>query len=197
MKNVFVLLSLCLAMNACKKKESQTEQVQGIVSESAAKPVDCSVFDTLANMSANEQVKWLREKQTIILDSIYDPCREDFHKIPAATYDNAVRDYWGSNTVIYSFYTFGAIQALSTVNNYNEFIQASIVNQNVMLKAESNFTQTPNSYSIPLFNSIRKLHNFTATDTLSFTIGKIGGVNSVIFSIKGTEHCYDVSNSPI
>jgi len=196
-KKAILLLSLTLVLGACKKKETPTEQLpQGIV---AAPPIaDCSFFNPLNSMTQQQQVKWLRENQDQACLAQYDQCHEDAHKISETAFQDGITELWGTETVVYSDISLGTIEALSSQSKYGQFVTAEVDGgKNIVLGASNNFTDTPVCYSFPLFYSLQRIHGLTLDSLLTFTTAKIKGKEVIVFRIKGTSDCYDMTSTPM
>lgn len=197
MKKAFLLLSITLLIAGCKNKETKTvDQPQGIVSSRAAN--ECSFFSPLDSLGTQEQVKWLRENQEQAVLPQYDKCREDAHQITLAAYEKAVEAYWGSEVAVTTDISIGDVENLSQQILYVQFIAATInANKIIELSAADDFSDKPTCYSVPLFYSIQRLHSLPSSALLTFTAGKVGGKDVILFSIKGSTNYYDMSNNPI
>jgi hypothetical protein len=197
MKKLLLMLSLALSLGACKQRDTKHETVEKTSPLPLLTTSDCDIFNPLGTMTTSQQVAWLQANQNEVCIEKYDACRENFHKISLKAFENGVKAYWNTRTVIYTPITLGTIKGLTTETKYAKFISAAGTDEEIKLTVVTNFTTTPTCYSIPLFYSIGRLHALTDSSVLQFTKAIINSQEVIVFYVNGTSYFYDVTLVPV
>lgn len=214
MKKTVLFLILSLVMMGCndKKKETVSEdKIQKIQRKdiAAGAPTDCEnnpIMKSLRSMSHSEREKWLNKYgEAICMYDLYS-CIENIHFIHDTVFTQLARQH-SRNTTSIKLYELPWKDLESFIKKegikcYDAYIAFDIdaVNNKVSLR-KTPFSTTEATYSIPLFEGIKKVHgNIQTIYVTDAVVGKkVISKERIIFKVKdasGNFFHYDISDDP-
>ncbi|MEZ0006936.1 hypothetical protein ABH942_002314 [Flavobacterium sp. 28YEA47A] len=218
MKKTALFLILSLAMIGCegKKKETPSENSVQKTQERNTMTVvstDCKndpIIKFLSSMYYSERANWLSEYGEAICKYNLYSCIEDFHSIPDTIFTKLARQHLRNSSGIKLYELpwqdledFIKKEGIKCYDAYIAFDIDTINNKASLRKTP--FSTTEATYSIPLFEGIKKEHKNIQTIYVTEAIvgykEKKGIVNKerIIFKVKDTSggyFHYDISDDP-
>jgi len=214
MKKIIFLLVLPMALMGCKQRsstdgstnsDSVTADTAAAPAERSAKPAafatidadTCDYYLPIKTQTAVNQITWLKNHKTEICGSEeYLKCLVRYHQITQTAYDSAMVAYWNTATPKYTDFAYSTFTGQEC--DFIKYYVFSADKNHLVSNALKPFNTTLYNYSVPFFKGLPlAFTGVTATSTLKFTQGKIGGVETIIFKIDGVADAYfDYSKIP-
>lgn len=149
-------------------------------------------YDSLS--TKEEKVEWLRSSGKLVCDSILY-AREEEHRVST----EAVTVPPGTIPLVMKWSDFQELVGTVVYENYVGFELDSIGNV-TKLRLVPVYSETVDTYSVPMHKSIASKYKFTSESKLEFLQVKISGALQVVIRFKDEKDdyvYYDVSNIPM
>lgn len=211
MKKILLLLVMPLALIGCKQKSAETtdgkdtiatdtvvaDTVTAVKSFAKIAGPECEFFSGVRGLDSRSQLQWLKDNAEDICDKEdYLECLVNYHLITEVQFNDAIEDFWGTNTPVYT--TFDYDDFTKDGCDFDKFFVFKANTSNVISYELKTFDISGFNYSKPFFKGIPLVFtSVVATSDLKFTQGKIGTQNVIIFKIDGvTDAYFDFSQHP-